>query len=76
MAAPGEQSGDRVLTAEEARAKLRVSRNALYSWCEQDLVPHRRVGGKIDGDGRRRGGRLLFSERRLDQWIQNGENES
>ena len=69
--------GNRILNAEEARVLLGIGRNTLYSWCEQGLVPHKRIGGKIDEiTGELHGGRLLFSERLILEWLENRKNDN
>ena len=40
--------GNRILSAAEVRLMLGIGKNTLYSWCAQGLLPHKRVGGKID----------------------------
>ena len=38
---------------------LGIGRSTLYEWCDQGLIPHKRVGGRIDEmTGERRRGRL------------------
>ncbi len=69
--------GNRILQAREVWPMLGIGRNTLYEWCDQGLIPHKRVGGRIDEiTGECRGGRLLFSERRLLEWLENRENEN
>ncbi len=69
--------GNRVLQANEIRMMLGIGRNTLYEWCEQGLIPHKRVGGKIDETtGERRRGRILFSEKRILEWLENRENKN
>ena len=56
---------------------LGIGRNTLYEWCDQGLVPHKRVGGKIDeATGERRRGRILFSEKRILEWLENRGTEN
>ena len=56
---------------------LGIGRNTLYEWCDQGLIPHKRVGGRIDEiTGEHRRGRLLFSERRLLEWLENKNTEN
>ena len=69
--------GNRILDADKVRSILGVGRNTLYSWCAQGLIPHRRVGGKIDETtGELHGGRILFSENLLLEWIENRDNDN
>jgi hypothetical protein len=69
--------GNRILDADKVRSILGVGRNTLYSWCAQDLIPHKRVGGKIDETtGELHGGRILFSENLLLEWIENRDNDN
>ena len=69
--------GNRILNAEEARLLLGIGRNTLYSWCAQGIIPHKRVGGKIDEiTGEIHGGRLLFSEKLLLEWIENRDKDN
>ena len=56
---------------------LGIGRNTLYEWCDQGLIPHKRVGGRLNEiTGERRRGRLLFSERRLLEWLENRDTEN
>jgi excisionase family DNA binding protein len=48
-----------IMRAEEVWLMLRIGRNTLYQWCEQGLIPHRKVGRVI-----------LFSRKRLLEWIE------
>ena len=69
--------GNRILNAKEVCAMLGIGRNTLYEWCDRDLIPHKRVGGKIDEiTGELHGGRLLFSENIISKWIENRDNEN
>ena len=69
--------GNRILRANEVWIMLGIGRNTLYEWCDQDLIPHKRVGGKIDQiTGERRRGRILFSEKRLLEWVENRDNNN
>jgi len=68
---------NRILQASEVWTMLGIGKNTLYQWCEQDLIPHKRVGGSIDDvTGERRRGRILFSERCLVEWLENRENKN
>jgi len=53
-----------MLTVKQAAEKLRVSPSLVYSWCEDQLLPHYRMGGK----GRR--GKILIEEAALDVFLQ------
>ena len=69
--------GNRILNAKEVCAMLGIGKNTLYEWCDQGLIPHKRVGGKIDEvTGERRRGRILFSEKRVLEWLENRENQN
>ncbi len=69
--------GSRILNAEEARLLLGVGRNTLYLWCSLGLIPHKRVGGIIDETtGEIHGGRILFSERLILEWLENRDTEN
>ena len=69
--------GNRILGADEVRSMLGVGRNTLYLWCAQGLIPHKRVGGNIDEtNGELHGGRILFSEKLVLEWIENRYNEN
>lgn len=70
-------SGSRILNAKEVCTMLGIGRNTLYEWCDQGLIPHKRVGGKIDETtGEIHGGRILFSEKRILEWIENRDNHN
>ncbi len=70
-------SSNRILNAKEVCTMLGIGKNTLYQWCEQGLIPHKRVGGSIDEvTGERKGGRILFSEKRILEWLENRENKN
>lgn len=48
-----------LLTVQETAARLRVSRSFIYLLVDRRKIPHMRLGS-----------RLLFSENRLDEWVQ------
>ena len=55
---------DPVMRADEVQQLLKVGKNTLYSWCEQGIIPHKRVNRVI-----------LFSRKRIREWLENNENE-
>lgn len=55
---------DSVMRADEVWPMLKIGKNTLYQWCEQGIIPHKKVGRL-----------LLFSRRRLQEWIDNSERE-
>ena len=64
-----------MLTVKQVAARLRVSDSLVYSWCEDHVLPHYRMGGK----GKR--GKILIDEAELDVFLQsrkveNGAGES
>ena len=68
--------GNRILNAKEVYTMLGIGKNTLYQWCEQGLIPHKRVGGSINEvTGERGRGRILFSERLILEWLENRENK-
>jgi len=70
-------SGNRILNAREVCKMLGIGKNTLYQWCEQGLIPHKRVGGSINEvTGERGRGRILFSERLILEWLENRENQN
>ncbi len=53
------------MRADEVRRLLgNIGRNTLYEWVNQGLIPHKRVGGVI-----------LFSRRRLQEWLESEEKD-
>ncbi len=69
--------GNRILNAKEVYTMLGIGKNTLYQWCEQGLIPHKRVGGSINEvTGERGRGRILFSERLILEWLENRENHN
>ncbi len=69
--------GNRILSADEVRLLLGIGRNTLYLWCSLGIIPHNRVGGKIDKiTGELHGGRILFSENLLLEWIESRDNDN
>lgn len=51
------------MRADEVCRKLRIGRNTLYSWCDENLIPHKRVGRVI-----------LFSRRGLREWLESRDD--
>ncbi len=60
----GERGQEENLTmrAGEVRQMLGIGRNTLYNWCELGIIPHKRVGRVI-----------LFSRKRIQEWLYNNE---
>jgi len=52
------------MRADEVRQMLGIGRNTLYNWCELGIIPHKRVGRVI-----------LFSRKRIQEWLDNNENK-
>ncbi|MFC2045555.1 helix-turn-helix domain-containing protein [Chloroflexota bacterium] len=68
---------DQALSAKEVCTMLGIGKNTLYQWCELGFIPHKRVGGSIDiVTGKRQRGRILFSRRRILEWLENRENQN
>jgi len=59
-----------MLTVKQVAARLRISPSLVYSWCEDQLLPHYRMGGK----GKR--GKILIEEAVLDAFLQSRKVES
>jgi len=59
-----EQENNWAMRADEVRRMLGIGRNTLYNWCELDIIPHKRVGRV-----------LLFSRKRIQEWLDNNENK-
>ena len=59
-----EQEENPIMRADEVRQLLKIGRTTLYNWCEQDIIPHKHVGGVI-----------LFSRKRIQEWLDNNENK-
>lgn len=59
-----------MLTVKQVAEKLRISASLVYSWCEDKLLPHYRMGGK----GKR--GKILIEEAALDAFLQSCKVES
>jgi excisionase family DNA binding protein len=53
-----------MLTVKQVSQRLRVSASLVYSWCEDHMLPHYRMGGK----GKR--GKILIEEAALDAFLQ------
>jgi len=43
----GRQEKNPVMRADEVRQFLKIGKNTLYLWCEQDIIPHKRIGRLI-----------------------------
>jgi len=53
------------MRAEEARRMLGgIGRNTFYDWVNKGLIPHKRLGRV-----------LLFSRRKLQEWLESGDND-
>lgn len=59
-----------MLTVKQVAARLRISPSLIYSWCEDHILPHYRMGGK----GKR--GKILIEEAVLDTFLQSRKVES
>ena len=53
-----------IMRAKEVWEMLGIGKNTLYSWCEQNIIPHKRAGRVI-----------LFSRRCILEWAENNENK-
>ena len=53
-----------MLTVKEVSKRLRSSTSLVYSWCDDHLLPHYRMGSK----GKR--GKILIEEAALDAFLQ------
>ena len=60
----GEKAGNPIMRADEVQKMLKIGKNTLYKWCEQNIIPHKRAGRVI-----------LFSRKRIQEWIENNENK-
>jgi len=58
------QEENPIMRADEVRQMLKIGRNTLYSWCQQDMIPHKRVGRVI-----------LFSRDRIREWLDNKKKD-
>lgn len=58
------QENNRAMRADEVRKMLGIGRNTLYEWCRQGIIPHKRAGRVI-----------LFSKKRVQEWLENNENK-
>ena len=68
---------NRILKAEEVWTMLGIGKNTLYQWCDQRLIPHKRVGSNVDEEtGERKRGRILFSEKRILEWVESDDNDN
>ena len=71
------KTGNRILNAKEVYTMLGIGKHTLYQWCEQGLIPHKRVGGSINEvTGERGRGRILFSERLMLEWLEHRETKN
>lgn len=52
------------IRANEVQKMLKVGRNTIYEWCKKMKIPHKRVDRII-----------LFSRKRIQEWIENNERE-
>ncbi len=58
------QEENLVMRADEVWQMLGIGRNTLYNWCELGIIPHKRIGRVI-----------LFSSKRIQEWLDNNENK-
>ena len=55
------ENAENLMKANEVWPMLGISKNTLYEWCRQGLIPHRRINKRI-----------LFPPRhRLLEWVEN-----
>ncbi len=59
-----------MLTVKQAAAKLGISASLVYGWCDQQVLPHYRMGGK----GKR--GKIVIEETALDAFLKSRKVES
>jgi len=59
-----------MLTVKQVATRLRISASLVYSWCEDHMLPHYRMGGK----GKR--GKILIEEAVLDAFLESRKVES
>ena len=59
-----------MLTVKQVAARLRISASLVYSWCEDQILPHYRMGRK----GKR--GKILIDDAVLDAFLQSCRVES
>jgi excisionase family DNA binding protein len=52
-----------MLTVKQVAERLRISASLVYSWCEDRILPHYRMGGK----GKR--GKILIEEAALNAFL-------
>ena len=52
-----------IMRAAEVRTLLNIGKNTLYSWCQEGLIPYKRVGRV-----------LLFSRKSIQEWLENSGN--
>jgi excisionase family DNA binding protein len=57
------KTGGSMLTVKQVSQRLRVSASLVYSWCEDHLLPHYRMGGKGKG-------KILIEETALAEFLQ------
>lgn len=58
-----------MLTVRQVAERLRISPSLVYSWCDDHLLPHYRMGGK----GKR--GKILIEEAALEAFLQSRKVE-
>jgi len=58
-----------MLTVKQVAERLRISASLVYSWCEDQILPHYRMGGK----GKR--GKILIEEATLAAFLQSRKVE-
>jgi excisionase family DNA binding protein len=58
-----------MLTVKQVADRLRVSASLVYSWCEDHLLPHYRMGG----NGKR--GKILIEEAALNAFLESRKVE-
>ena len=58
-----------MLTVKQVAERLRISASLVYSWCEEKMLPHYRMGCK----GKR--GKILIEEAVLDAFLQSRKVE-
>ncbi len=59
-----------MLTVKQVARRLGISASLVYSWCEQHMLPHYRMGGK----GKR--GKILIEEAALAAFLQSCKVEN
>ena len=64
------------LRVKDLQKLLSLGRNTIYGLCRRNLIPHKRIGGRLDEvTGEIIGGIIIFSEKGVQEWLETSDDD-